>query len=446
MDENTTPVQFIKVTEDTVLSFLDEARDRVIIAKPAYFKNEIEKLLQLAKAELECEVYVDTSENSIRYGFGEQPALETINQNLDLLTVQSANYIRMAILIVDHKVMVYSPVALAWEKIPEEIEFPNGFIGGASLTTSLLQQIRGESINIPIEGLNIEIQACPVSQKAPEEIQSEIHETLSKLKENPPVDPAELRKTTFYRHRYKLLKRTIYGVNIREKSLSLRPFNKMLSSTNQRLKSSWRILTKDDVENLVDIKKFLSAVYRIENKYTFDAGRFGTLIEKKNIQSLENCITNEINILVEKLMESDPTDEKQAEDNEENSLANLLQKSRKALIEHLFSQALVEKDCWNKLFKNDKSLYRQLKNEKVPEKKAVEQAIETFVDDTLNFPKAEELMEKIHVEFDYYDISDELLAKKEFIKQVEKFDLQIRQYKEGYQVQQKLFENSVKPT
>lgn len=430
MDENTTPVQFIKVTEDTVLSFLDEARDRVIIAKPAYFKNEIEKLLQLAKAELECEIYVDTSENSIRYGFGEQPALETINQNLDLLTVQSANYIRMAILIVDHKVMVYSPVALAWEKVPEEMEFPNGFIGGVSLATSLLQQIRGESINIPIEDLNIEIQVCPVIQKAPEEIQSEIHETLSKLKENPPVDPTKLRKATFYRHRYKLLKMTIHGIgNIKPKSISLRPFNKMLSSANQRLRSSWIILTKEDVESLSAIKNFKSEIGTIKKNYTFDAKRFGTLIEKKNIQPLGNCINSEVSKLIAKLKGEGHS---QAIESDGNSLLNLLQESRKALTKHLFSQAIADKVCWDYLFKNDRSLYRQMENGDVTEEKAVEQSVETFVDDTLNFPKAEDMINQIYVEFDYYDISDELLAKEEFVKQVDKFELEIREYGEGY--------------
>lgn len=67
---------------------------------------------------------------------------------------------------------------------------------------------------------------------------------------------------------------------------------------------------------------------------------------------------------------------------------------------------------------------------KIPEKEAVKQAVETYVDHRLNFPKAQEMIDLIHVEFDYYDISDELLAKDEI---VERFDIEVRDYQEGYE-------------
>lgn len=93
----------------------------------------------------------------------------------------------MAIIIVDDSVMVYSPVALSWEEVPEQIDFPNGFIGGRDMASSLLRQIEGEPIEINIEGMNIAIQSCPIVQKAPKEIKQEIETTISVLKENPPI-------------------------------------------------------------------------------------------------------------------------------------------------------------------------------------------------------------------------------------------------------------------
>ena len=143
MKENAANVQFIKVTKENVLSFLGEARNRIVIAKAGYFVDEIDKLLDQAEKDVRCNLYVDTGENSIRYGFGEQAALELIKKNLELLNVQSANYIRMAIIIVDDAVMVYSPVALSWEQVPKQIEFPNGFIGGKDLANSLLTNCHG---------------------------------------------------------------------------------------------------------------------------------------------------------------------------------------------------------------------------------------------------------------------------------------------------------------
>lgn len=356
MQFNAATVQFVKASKESVLSFLNEARKRVVIAKAGYFIAEIETLLDLAKKGVRCDLYVDTNENSVRYGFGEQAALERINENLELLNVQSANYIRMAILIVDEKVMVYSPVALSWEEVPEQIDFPNGFIGGKDVAGSLLRQIEGEPIEINIEGMNIAIETCPVIQKAPEEIKQEIETTISVLKKNPPVDPAELRKTTFYRHKYKLLKMTLHGVRIKNKSISLRPFNNMLPKTNIRLKSSWNVLTREDVENLVVINDFLMQASGVTAKHTFDAKRYGTLIELKNIRSLENCIAFLVYELVDGLIHEGKGDERQGRTPIRKSLVDLLKESRTALIDDLYPQAMEEKGCWGQLFANDQTL------------------------------------------------------------------------------------------
>jgi hypothetical protein len=444
MERHATPVQFIKVTKESIVSFIGEARMRVVIAKAGYFADEIEKLISLAKKNIRCDVYVDIDEKSIRYGFGEQAALELINENLDVLNVQSANYIRMAIIIVDDKVMVYSPVALSWEEVPEQIDFPNGFIGGKDLADSLLSQIEGDAVEIDIEGMNIPIHTCPVVQKHPEEIKREISTTIATLKENPPVDPAELRKTTFYRHKYKLLKMVIHGVKIKNKSISLRPFNNMLPMSNRRLKSSWNVLTREDVESLFVINDFLSQVSATTAKHTFDAKRYGTLIKLKNIHLLENCIAFQVFELVDHLMRGKIIGEEEDKKPAIKSLVDLLKESRTALIDYLFPQAIKDKKCWDQLFANDQSLYRRMGEKKIPETEAVKQAVETFVDHRLNFPEAQEMIDLMYVEFDYYDISDELLAKEDFVEILEKFDIEVRDYEEGYEKdkQMKLFDHS----
>ncbi|QQG64654.1 hypothetical protein [Desulfobulbus oligotrophicus] len=43
------------------------------------------------------------------------------------------------------------------------------------------------------------------------------------------------------------------------------------------------------------------------------------------------------------------------------------------------------------------------------------------------------MIDLIRVEFDYYDISDELLAKEDFVKIVARFDIEIRDYQEGFE-------------
>lgn len=431
--EGETGIKFVKATKESVFSFLKEARIEVVFAKAGYFLDEINTLIELAKNGVRCNIYVDCNENAIRYGFGEQEALEKINENIELLNVQTANFIRMAILIVDETVMVYSPVALSWEDMPKHIDFPNGLIGGSYLAGSLLRQIKGDPIEIKIEGLNIPIQTCPVIQKSPEEIKQKIEATISVLKENPPIDPADLRKTTFYRHKYKLLKMTLHGVRIKDKSIPLRPFNSMLPKTNLRLKSSWSVLTQEDVKNLVALKNFLMRANVITAKHTFDAKRYGTLIERKNIRILENCISFQVYELVGQLMKENTIDSKKENNDSNKSLLDLLKESRAALIDYLLPQIIDVKSCWSQLFENDRTLLRQMQEGKITEVEAVKQAVETFVDFRLNFPNAQEMIDLIHVEFDYYDISDELLAKEDFIRIVERFDIEVRDYHEGYE-------------
>ncbi|WP_233249223.1 hypothetical protein [Desulfobulbus oligotrophicus] len=70
------------------------------------------------------------------------------------------------------------------------------------------------------------------------------------------------------------------------------------------------------------------------------------------------------------------------------SLACILKESRTDLIDHLYHQAREEKGCWGQLFAYDQTLYRQMQDGKITENEAVKQAVETYVDHRLNFPKA----------------------------------------------------------
>ena len=160
---------------------------------------------------------------------------------------------------------------------------------------------------------------------------------------------------------------------------------------------------------------------------------------------LENCITFQVYELVGHLMsEKNPGDDQEKTSAMNKSLFDFLKGSRVALIDHLFPQAMEDKNCWGQLFANDHTLYRQMQEKKILEDEAVSQTVETFVDHRLSFPKAQGMIDLIHVEFDYYDISDELLANENFVEIVERFDIGVRDYQEGYEKrkQTSLFEFS----
>jgi len=106
---------------------LKSAQHRIIAAKPGYLVDEIKELLKLSERKgIKCTIYVDSNEKAVRWGFGEKDALKLIFDNQGELDTQPAEHIRLSVIIVDDSALVYSPVALAWEKEPEKLVFPNG--------------------------------------------------------------------------------------------------------------------------------------------------------------------------------------------------------------------------------------------------------------------------------------------------------------------------------
>jgi len=108
---------------------------------------------------------------------------------------------------------------------------------------------------------------CTIPKKDAEETTKEISQTIEKLKKNPPIDPTRLRKITVYRNNYKLLKYQVKGVKLKNKSVSLRPFNNLFPELDVRLKASWRAFTKKDTEKVREVALFLKEVGAILSEF-----------------------------------------------------------------------------------------------------------------------------------------------------------------------------------
>jgi len=435
MKNKNTEIQLQKISQETLIQFLNKVQRRIVIAKAGYQPEEIKQLIELVNSRrIQCDVYIESSENAIRYGFGKQEAMELLNDNIEIFNIQSVNQIRMAFVIVDDNILVYVPLALSWEKEPNILEFPNGLIGGENLTKNLLNQIDGEKSEVKIEGLPIILDSCPIIQKTKTEVKKELSITLKKLEENPPVDPATLRKTNIYRNKFKLLKMTVKGVNIKNKTVSLRPFNSIIKTTDDRLRSSWRALTSDDVKNLKGIQIFQKEKNKILEEFTFDANRFGTLIEVKKKKEFEKGICAQIEKLKKTLLNLNHENNKNID--ETKSLIEILELSRNALQEYMIGLSLRNESCWNKLFLFNQYLLKQINNNEMSKENACKEVIESFIDIKLQFPDAEKMIETIDVEFDYYDVSDELLNKDDFKELIKKYEVKIREYNRAYEKQE----------
>jgi hypothetical protein len=454
MTKQLADVKFTEVTPEVLEKFLATAVRRIVIAKAGYSVPEVTQLIKLVKErKINCDLYMEEGEKAVRYGFGTSEALPLLKENMDCINVQSVNQIRMALVIVDDTALVYAPNALSWEKAPEKLEFPNGFFGGKSIADTLFKQMGGEIVVLDIEERKEDdssvgqerlftIPVLPLPKKKPEQIRAEIEKTGKALKENPPVDPAVLRNTTFYRNKFKLLKMTMHGAKIKNKKLDLNPFNVMFPDTNNRLKASWHVLTSSDEQSIPSFREFRSAVEKDKALISFDAKRYGDLIRTKDIHDFEVKVCQHVTELTKKLLNinSNPV-QARLPGMQGKTLDELLVNSRSALIEHLYSLAVREEACWDQLFSNDRSLQRKMKNSEISADNAVREAVESFVDFTLKFPEAEELIELINVNFDYYDVSNELLADSDFMKVLEGFDEEVREYNKGFEQKSAGFDN-----
>jgi hypothetical protein len=426
-------VQFVTVSRDTFMEFLDAAQHRIIIAKSGYFKAEIEKLISLVSdRKIHCKLYVDTEDNSVRFGYGEQSALDLISESIEILNVQNVERIRLSIVIVDEDMLFYSPVALSWESDPEKLVFPNGFIGHKCVTEDILKHMEGGENNTNVDYKSVNpFDICLIPQKDKEEVKQELSKTIDNLKKNPPVDPSILQKTTFYRNNYKLLKITVNGVDLKTKKLSLKLFNNKISKVSENLISSWRVFSPSDTKEMEDIKDFNKKKDSLLREFTCDAKRFGFFINIQLMQKLEDGINAAKEDLIGNLKKERSAEELPNSDNRNSSLADLLEKSRNGLLDHLVSAAERENDIEG-FFDMDRTLLRDYKDRKIEKKDALRKAIETFVYNIIEFPKVDELIEKIKVQYDYYDISNELIENNEFTELIEEYELKVRDYEAGY--------------
>jgi len=138
---NVDMMRFLKINNDTVLNFISKARERIIIAKPAFFTVEIQALIKAKKEhKINIDLYMEPEDKAIRLGFGEQSALDLINTNRYSFNVQLAECVRMAILCFDNNALLYAPdLSFAEAEIPKTT-FANGVLCNGSAAKVIIDQ------------------------------------------------------------------------------------------------------------------------------------------------------------------------------------------------------------------------------------------------------------------------------------------------------------------
>jgi hypothetical protein len=430
--------KFVSVSGESLINFLRSAKHRIIAAKPGYMVTEIQELLHLSKnKDIKCTIYVDSNENAVRWGFGEKDALKLIFNSQSELDVQAAEHIRLSVIIVDDSALVYSPVALAWEKEPDKFDFPNGILCGSEIVGGFIAQIGVADDNqtsvqqsemFPDEPINnvIPFPGCSIPKIEKEKVRKNLEKTIDKLEKNPPVDPAKLRKVTVYRNNLKIVKIEVHGGDINNKSLNLNPFNKLFPGIDSHLKSSWKVFSPEDLADMQHFKNFRKEVDEIVEKHTLDVKRFGKLISvnakdefskamdiKKEtfIQMLKDVASkkpNEAEKSADKKINENDTNTDFTKTNEK-SIGELLLSSRDSLRNYLLKFINETEGADNILLDIDRSVKKLVSAGAIDKDKAIITIVDTIIDDDIKFPEPESFVDAVDIKIDYYDVSDELL-------------------------------------
>lgn len=431
-------IKFVSVTDGYLLSFIKDAKERIIIAKPAYKLEEVKTILEMVKnSDVKCKLYLEVGDQSIRNGLGEPEALNLIRENFDILKVKLMEKIRMTNVIIDNKSLIYAPnVSLGGENCSEEI-IPNGLLGNSALTDQINMELCSNEKQLML--LNSEL-----VKDTHINIEQNIGKTIDNLSINPPIGIARLRKINFYRNNYKLVKIQSIGIKIKNKKISLRPFILMLENRDEREARSWNIFSSEDLKKLGDTKLFYSELKKIIENYLLDAGRFGYILNIYKKQKFDK----EINELKAEFIQFVKGENKENKNNRfykliefansktEDNLQSILDNSRELLTQYLIKISKNDSRLENEIYKKDRLLLLERDEKGLSEEEVRKIFIKRYIKNTLKFPSTKDIIDRIDVKVDYYDISDELINDNNDFKKI------INKYDTHYIKQLELVENS----
>jgi hypothetical protein len=442
---NNNPVSFIKVTTDLVINFITSAKKSIIFAKPAFFKNEIETMISVIRQKkISAELYMEVGDSAIRYGFGETSALKLICDSHEIFTLHTADRIRIAILVVDDRALVYTPNLSFIEEESNDLAFPNGFLCNENVTRDIVRQFETKSTaDIEINSTEniIVFPGIQIPQLSSGKFIDDIKDSIERLEKNPAVDPASLRKVSFYRNNYKIVKMQVCGVRIKNKSVNIKPFYTLVPNiTNERLKSSWSVFTSDDIKELQYTQLFEMELDKIKEQFKdsmFDAGRFGIIIDIK----IKNDFIKSINELTSDFKSylgnelSEESQKRFKKGNQQSNLKTILDKSRTELENYLLKLCPKFSEFKDTIFSQFRNLKGDYEYGHKEEDEIMSEFIKLFVSNSLKFTHVDEIIDRIDIILDWYDISDELILENDdFKKIIKRYDgLKLRENSIGYE-------------
>jgi hypothetical protein len=431
---------FLNVLPKDIIEYIHSAKKRIIFAKPAFMKSEVDALSKAFIVQrIKPEIFMESGDSAIRYGFGESSALDIINKEFDSFSIHSVEKIRMGILVIDNIVLIYMP-EIAFDSNYGETTFPNGILLEGKPAENIISLFSPSSNNSNVVEHVDNIAILPggfINTISEEVVKENIQTVIKMLNENPAVNPANLKKISYYRNNYKILKMQVNGIKLENKRISLKPFYSLLPEINQKLKSSWTVFSKEDIESLQDTKNFQRELDKIEKQYLLDAGRFGNIISIDKKQSFINAVERLKYDFIQYLSgnSSDEIKKRFISDNDtknKKDAKTILESSRKQLEEYLFSMCSPSDEFLERIFKKYRHIKESLNSNQINIDQAFKEFVRLYVINDLRFTDFDEMLSAIDIKHDFYDISDELINDPDFAALIDKYGLDLRENSEGF--------------
>ncbi len=323
-------------------------------------------------------IYVDGSASACIWGYGAIAALQAL-ANAKRVGTFALNGVRLGLLITDDLAYVFSRSPESIEATPQSGGAPNGLVLRQDIADILFESLRSESAERP-----------PVLDRAT------VEKMKAEVEQSGETDPRERRLLEAVRRQFKLV-RLRHHVPIHSKGLSYR--GKEVGFTgpgiDEHLKAKWEILTARDRR---EINRPFKILDQIKDKYLRSLHPYGYALwvcERANFESQFGQVKENTGKTVEEWLQK--------------NYQVIVERNRKEAVrflEQLFERRKPERDLAAHVRMMTDAEWRQHWISTEAQK--------------YELPKLDEVLKKIQVEFDLYDISAELLKKKDFVEKLEK--------------------------
>lgn len=380
--------KFLTINSDSICSFLDKAKERVIIAAPGFTDKVSARLINCSDRIGKKNVYViiDDDPEAVRLGYGSFDTFKTIF--LNKVTLKKQPGIRIGLLIVDDKSFVFNPTPQIIEEEPTKNNIPNAI----KLSTNEGNEIL-DSLFPPDSLFEDEREAEIGAEKLTE---NEIKEIKTDLENRPPIKPELERKIRVINSQFQFVEIELTGARLQNHSFSLN--GKDLGIKNdtiaRRVTARYKLFDDDQIKKISKKFDLEDKLNKIKKHFLQNIPKYGNIIDKENRMEFDKAIANF----------------KEAIDEEKESikedLSKLLEKSREKI------------QPWMK--QNLKRLNKQ-ELESILFPNSIEQ-LDKFIENYLGskFPTVNSILKNISFFQKITNVSGQLIESEDFRESIEK--------------------------